>query len=59
MTEEEREELIDRMAKAAFESDGVECPWGYVVQESIRNEWLREARAALNPLTLEEKTDGE
>ena len=47
MTEQEREELIEKMAKAAWESDGAGCRWEIVVQESVRNEWLREARAAL------------
>ena len=47
MTEAEREELIEKMAKAAWESDGAGCRWEIVVQKSVRNEWLREARAAL------------
>ena len=46
MTEQEREELIEKMAKAAFESGGT-MRWSYVRDESTIYNWIREARAAL------------
>ena len=46
MTEQEREELIEKMAKAAFESGGT-MRWSYVRDESEIYNWIREARAAL------------
>ena len=41
-----REELIEKMAKAAWESDGA-CSWRIVAAGDTRNQYLREARAAL------------
>lgn len=45
MTEAEREELIEKMAKAAWESDGAES-WEKA-RETGRKSYLRESRAAL------------
>ena len=45
MTNEEREELIERMAQAALESD--EASRWCEASEAIRNIYLREAHAAL------------
>lgn len=45
MTEQEREELIEKMAKAAWESDGI-CSWG-AVRALGKQIYLREACAAL------------
>ena len=45
MTNEEREELIDKMAHAAWESDGFES-WEKV-RKNGKTLYLREARAAL------------
>jgi hypothetical protein len=45
MTEQEREELIEKMAKAAWESDGAES-WEKA-RETGRKSYLRESRAAL------------
>lgn len=55
MTEQEREELIEKMAKAAWESDGI-CSWG-AVRALGKQIYLREACAALavaEPMIREE-----
>lgn len=44
MTEQEREELIGKMAKAAWESDGTKWDKRYNI---LLETYLREARAAL------------
>ena len=45
MTDQEREELIEKMARAAWESDGFES-WEEV-RKNGKKLYLREARAAL------------